>query len=369
MLWSFQMRIAVYSNPDLSLALGIFLASIVSFWLGIVSEKLTRSYFKPPPGRATEYRVNLTRLRRVQRWLFAIATLILLVNLAAYGLPPVFRVWGQETLNYVEYGKLKQILNAVTMTLFLSASLEPAKRRRYFTYAFSLCCMMAYATRGFLLVMLMQGLFVFSLRTNARKRTLYWSATATLLIAAILSNMIGNSRAQITSEGFAAYFGIRDAYASWPMALLWIIAYISTPFSNLCWIIHSYRYTGPTLTFLGTLLPAFWSPVPLEAGYLGSPNIIDGVDTYIAKYFLDLSYFGIFFINYIWGIISGFLERGKRLAGNPLTSAVVLAAIAFIFFADFLTFLSIVMELAILGFIQRYVMRWADLNATRNPVT
>jgi hypothetical protein len=35
-----------------------------------------------------------------------------------------------------------------------------------------------------------------------------------------------------------------------------------------------------------------------------------------------------------------------------------LAAITFIFFADFLTFLSIVMELAVLAFIQRYTVRW-----------
>ncbi len=154
-----------------------------------------------------------------------------------------------------------------------------------------------------------------------------------------------------------AYFGIRNTYADWPMAAIWAISYVASPLSNMCWIVHSYHYDHPTATFLGTLLPSFWSPPPLEAGDLGSSSIIDGVHTYLAKYYLDLSYFGIFLINYIWGLISGYLADGDRLTRKPLTSAVLLSAIAFIFFADYLTFLSIVLELWILSFVQRYTMQ------------
>ena len=141
------------------------------------------------------------------------------------------------------------------------------------------------------------------------------------------------------------------------MAAIWVISYVASPFSNMCWIVHSYRYDHPTATFLGTLLPTFWSPPPLEAGDLGSSSIIDGVHTYLAKYYLDLSYFGIFLINYTWGLISGYLADRNRLTRKPLTSAVLLSAIAFIFFADYLTYLSIVMELLVLYFLQRYAMR------------
>jgi hypothetical protein len=359
MLLSFQMHVATYSYPHLSLALFLFAASLISLSLGYATIGFVQGYFKLlPPKRSYGYQISLTRLRRVQWWLIAISISIVLMNFAAYGMPPVFSFWGVETLNYVEYGKLKQVLNTATMALFVSASFEDSRKRKALIYSFSLLCMLAYATRGFLLVMLAQGLFAFSLRTTAKKRTLYSAAFGTVIAAVLVSDLIGNGRSGSTTEAFVGFFGIRDAYANWPMALLWVISYVATPFSNLCWIIQSYPYKGPTLTFLGSLLPAFWSPVPLEAGYLGSTNIIDGVHTYLAKYYLDLSYFGIFLINYMWGLVSGFLQNGNRLARNPLTSAVFLAAITFIFFADFLTFLSIVMELAVLAFIQRYTVRW-----------
>ena len=254
MLSSFQMHIGVFSYPDLSLALTIFVVSFISLLLGYGSVVLVRHYVNLTPKLSWGYRINLTRLRRVQWWLIAISLSIVLINLAAYGLPPVFRFWGVATLSYVEYGKLKQVLNTATMALFVSASfLSRPRRRKMLIYSFSLLCMLAYATRGFLLVMLVQGLFVYSLRTTAKKRTLYATAFGTLVAAALISDIIGNGRNESTAEAFSAFFGIRDAYANWPMIFLWIIAYVSIPFSNMCWIVHSYPYTGPTLTFLGTL--------------------------------------------------------------------------------------------------------------------
>lgn len=359
MLLSFQMHLSTFSYPKLSVALTLFALSFVSLLLGYFVIFLVRPYITPALKRGSQYQINLRRLRRAQWWLIVVALAVVLINLEAYGLPPVFGFLGANTLSYIEYGKLKQVLNTAIMALFVSASFESSKRRKALMYTFSLLCMLAYATRGFLLVMLVQGMFVFSIRTTSKKRTLYAVAVGTMVAAALVSNFIGNGRAtSSTAELLTAYFGIRETYATWPMTLLWVISYIAVPFSNMCWIVESYRHTGPTLTFLGTLLPAFWSPVPLEAGYLGNTYIIDGVHTYLAKYFLDLSYFGIFLINFVWGLISALLNLGNRLAANPLTSAVLLAAIAFIFFADYLTFLSIVMELVVLSFIQRYTVRW-----------
>jgi hypothetical protein len=169
--------------------------------------------------------------------------------------------------------------------------------------------------------------------------------------------VIGNGRYQGTSEMFAAFFNIKPSYADWPMTFLWIISYISIPFSNLCWIIHAYHYSHPTSNFLTTLLPSFWAPPSLEGGNLGSINIIDGVHTYLAKYYIDLWFVGIFTINFAWGLISGYLGVGDRIGQKYLTSSVFLSAIAFLFFADYLTMLSIVMELFILALVQRYVTR------------
>jgi hypothetical protein len=102
------------------------------------------------------------------------------------------------------------------------------------------------------------------------------------------------------------------------------------------------------------MLPGFWAPKPLEIGDLGSENIVDGVHTYIAKYYLDLWVFGIFGINYVWGLISGYLSAGNRLGRNYLTSAVLLGCIGFMFFSDFLTILIILLELTALNLAQRY---------------
>jgi hypothetical protein len=354
MLATFQMHVSIDSYPDLSLALFVFAISLLSLLLGYFTVRAASFCLDYRPKIASSYRIDLVRLRRVQLWLIAVASAIFVLNLAAYGKPPIFGFFGADTLNYVEYGKLKQVLNTAIMALFVSTSFETSKKRKLLTCTFSILCMAAYATRGFLLVMLVQGLFVFSLRTRVSKRTLYLVAGLTVVVAALISDLIGGGRAESTSAAFVAYFGIRQVYAGWPMALLWVISYIATPFSNLCWIIHSYPYSHPSATFLTSLLPAFWSPPPLESLDLGSASIIDGVHTYLAKYYLDMWYFGVFLINYVWGLISGYLSAGDRLAGRALTSSVLLASIAFIFFADYLTFLSTVMELAILHFVQRY---------------
>ena len=212
--------------------------------------------------------------------------------------------------------------------------------------------MLAYATRGFLLFMLAQVLFSFCLTTRVRRRTLYAIAGGTLLGAIVLSNFIGNTRAESTTEAFIAFFGIEKQYATWPLALLWVISYISTPISNICWIVHVYHYVHPSLTFLSSLLPAFWSAEALETQYI-APNVIDGVSTYLVKYYLDLWFYGVVLINVIWGGIMGVMTYRGRISRRMLSSSVLLASIGFLFYSDFVSFLSILMELAVLVWVVR----------------
>jgi hypothetical protein len=176
----------------------------------------------------------------------------------------------------------------------------------------------------------------------------------TLGLAVLIADFIGNGRNSIGTEALLGYMQIKKRYYDWPSAYLWMIAYISTPISNMCWILQSYHYDHPSGTSLYSLLPAFWAPKSLEIADLGNDNIVDGVHTYLAKYYLDLSYVGIFIINYLWGAISGFVSVRNRLTKNYLASAVLLGCIGFIFFADFLTILIVVLELLALGLAQRY---------------
>jgi oligosaccharide repeat unit polymerase len=367
MLVSFQMHISVNSYPDLSLALFVFALSSISLLLGYYTVRAATYCLNHTPKIAPHYQIGLLRLRRVQWLLLSVAIAIVIMNFAAEGKPPIFGLLGDDTLNYMKYGKLKQVLNTAVLAVFVSASLETSKKRKYLVYCFSLLCMLAYVTRGFLLLMLAQGLFVFSLRTRINKRLLYLVASTTLIVAVVIAGLIGNGRSASTSQAFVSYFGIQPAYADWPMILLWAISYVATPFSNLCWIIHSHPYTHPSATFLTSLLPAFWAPPPLESTDLGSSSIIDGVHSYLAKYYLDLWYFGVFLINYVWGLISGYLSVGDRLASRALTSSVLLAAMAFMFFADYLTFLSVVMELLILHFLQRYAIKEITVQNVTRP--
>jgi hypothetical protein len=109
--------------------------------------------------------------------------------------------------------------------------------------------------------------------------------------------------------------------------------------------------------------------VSLEAGDLGSDNVVDGVHTYIAKYYLDLWWLGVFGINYIWGLISGFISAGNRLTRNYLISAVLLGCMGFLFFADFLSFLIVLIELAVLAFGQRYFTVECPVTDERHATT
>ena len=146
---------------------------------------------------------------------------------------------------------------------------------------------------------------------------------------------------------------IKTKYYDWPTAYLWLVSYVSSPISNMCWILRDYPYDHPTAGFLYSLLPGFWEPKATDFD-LGSHNIVDGVHTYIAKYYLDWWFLGIAGYNYLWGLISGWLTLKDRITRLYLVSAVLLSCIGFMFFSDFLTILIIVIEIAALAYGQRY---------------
>ncbi len=149
MLVSFQMHFSVDSYPDLSLALSLFALSFSSLLLGYFTVRAASRCLGHLPDVAQHYRIDLTRLRRVQRWLVAVALAILVINLITEGKPPIFGFFGADTLNYSNYGKLKQLLIVATMALLVSTSFETSRKRKFLAYTFSLACPLAYATRGF----------------------------------------------------------------------------------------------------------------------------------------------------------------------------------------------------------------------------
>jgi hypothetical protein len=354
MLVTFQLKISYTSYPYISLALGLCAISLLSFSIGYATVHSAARAIGYRPVGAAAYQIDRTRLRRFHFACFTVTAVVIAINWKLYGKPPIFGFFGADTLAYGEYGSLKQALFPAFMSLFVTAPLETSRIRRWFWYTFGPLCALVYASRGYLLILLFQMLIVFSIRTTLSKKKIYMIALATLSCAVALSNFIGNGRMSEGSTALLAWMQIKRAYYDWPTAYLWMVSYISSPLSNMCWIVRVYHYDHPSGAFIYSLLPGFWAPTSLEAGDLGSQNIVDGVHTYLAKYFLDFSWFGIFGINYAWGLISGFITLNNRVTRNYLTSAVLLACIGFLFFADFITFLLIFLELVVLGLAQRY---------------
>ncbi len=358
MLGTFWLRISYSSFPDFSVAFALFLVATGSFLLGYGTLRwsyIARRY--SPKAIGQTYRVKLRGLRWLHIGGVALVLTIMLINLKLYGLPPVFAVLGNvETPDYQEYGSLRQPMFAALLILFISAPLEPSVWRRWALYFFAPSCFLIYGSRGYLLIMLFQSLAVFSLRTRKSKVFIYGCAALTLVTAVLMSNLIGNSRNSLGIEALLGYLQIRVKYYDWPAAYLWVISYISTPFSNMCWMIKVFPYQHPSLQFLYSTLPGFLSPAsPDQAPDLGSEKIIDGVHTYMAKYFIDFWYFGIVGINYVWGALSAAMTAGNRLTRNSLLSSVLLGCMAFMFFTDFLTILIVMLEMLAAWCIQRYL--------------
>jgi hypothetical protein len=356
MLSTLLLRISYLSFPDFSVGLFLFALASISFVAGFWTLSLVYKAMRYNPWSSDPYSINIARLRRFHLASVIVVLSIMLMNVKLYGLPPIFGFAGVDTLTYQEYGSLRQPLFTLIMVLFVSAPLESSFWRRWALYLFSPACLLIYVSRGYLLIMFFQALAVFSLRTQLSKKKIYVIAGMTFAVALLASNAIGNGRSSIGVDALLGYLQIKPAYYDWPAAYLWLISYISSPISNMCWIVRVYQYQHPSWNFIYSALPGFWSSLSLEqVADLGSEKIIDGVHTYMAKYFLDFWYFGIVGINYVWGLISAFLNAGNRITRNFLASGVLLGCMAFMFFSDFLTILIIILELGLVIVLQRYI--------------
>jgi hypothetical protein len=354
MLTAFQLHISYTSYPDLSLAAILFAASLLSFLIGYFTVRTAYFSLGQVPRGPSHYRIDLKKLRRFHLLVLGIIFAIMFMNWKLYGLPPIFGFLGADALDYMEYGSLRQVLFPSILLIFVSAPLETSHLRKGFLFLVAPLCLLIYVSRGLMLIMLFQALVVFSFRTSLSRKRIYLVAASTLVCGLLLSDFIGNGRNNLGSAALLGYMQIKREYYSWPTAYLWVASYISTPLSNLCWIVRVYPYEHPSLSFLQSALPGFWTSKSLEVADLGSDMIVDGVHTYMAKYFLDFWFFGIFGINYLWGLIAAYMSAGDRLTRKYLPSAVLLGCLGFIFFADFLSILYILVEFFAITLAQSY---------------
>ncbi len=353
MLGTLVFRVSYDSYPEIGLPILLFVGSMLSLWAGYAWIH-SGSETDASASRGVDYVMNVTRLRRLNNILAFIALAIMLVNLKLEGLPPIFGLLSFDTKVYLEYGRLKQLLFPVLITLTVNSFLEPSRGRKVLFCTFGLLAQLFYITRGGILGTLLQIFFVFSMTTRLNRRKLMMAATCVIIGLTIVADVIGNNRT--TQECFYAVLQIRQEYRDWPMIFLWVISYFSIPLSNLCWIVHTFHFRSPTIGFIYPALPSFWIPAdPHEAFINGNSHIIDNVHTYLAPYFLDFSFAGVLMANFALGAVCAYVMR-RGLSRNFLTSAVFLSCVAEIFFNDNFMPLSTLLLLAIQAGVQRYIL-------------
>jgi hypothetical protein len=354
MLVCFQFHISYVSYPDFSLAFLIFAISFVSFLCGhfailLLSSLTTKS------SQVAYYRIDIGKLRRFNLALSCAALPIIVLNLVTSGIPPLFGFFGANTESYIYYGKLRQFLFPLLVTLFVNSLLDTSRRYKALYCSFAFFFLLCYVARGSVMIMLLQALIVFSIRTSLPKGKIYLIALCGAVGAAFLVDIIGSNR---TGDlGFFLYMQIKTEFQQWPTVYTWIISYVSTPLSNLCWLVNLAHFEHVTGSFVYQLLPHFWEPVDPHLGIEESSNIIDGVHTYLSNYFLDFSYFGVIWINLLVGMVSGYCSVANRISRKFLACSVFLSTIGFMFFTDFFLYLQTFIELGIQCLAQWYFVK------------
>ncbi|MDR3745857.1 MAG: O-antigen ligase [Acidobacteriaceae bacterium] len=354
MLTSLWFKITVVSYPNFSLPVLIFVASLLSFLLGYY---LIRGLYRKHVNSCASacYQIEVTRLRRFNLILACAALPIIIYNYVVSGLPPFFGFFGLDAKSVNSYGRLEQLLAPILMSLFVNAFLDVSAKRKAFYAIYAFSWMLFYGARGGIIFMLFQALVALSIRTSMSKKKIYLIALASVVCGGVFFGVFGNYRT--TNAILFAGMRIKPEFQEWPTIYVWIISYISTALSNLCWYVDLARFDHATWTFSYTLLPSFWVPENPHVAMLTSSNIVDGTSTYLASYFLDFSYFGIFLANLLLGIASGIASVANRIGRNFLFWSVFLSCMGFIFFWDFFATLSVIILFSIQATAQRYFIQ------------
>lgn len=354
MLASVRFRITEVSYPDFSLPILICLASVVSFLIGYSVVRII--CWNSTNSRVTNfYQIDISRLRKFNFVLACSALSIIAFNLFTSGIPPFLAFFGFAAKSSYDYGRLKQLLIPILMALFVDAFLDCSRRRKIFYALFAFIWLMFYLARGGILLMLFQALIVLSIRTSLPKKKIYFVAAAGVGLAGAFFGILGSYR---TSDAILmAGMHIKTEFWHWPTIYVWIISYLSAPLSNLCWYVRTAQFDHITWSFAYTLLPAFWYPPGVHNDISQTTNIVDGVSTYLANYFLDFSYVGIVLVNILIGMISGFASVANRISRKFLFWSVFLSCIGFMFFWDFFASLEMLILLGIQAHAHRYFLR------------
>ncbi|HEY1803791.1 MAG TPA: O-antigen polymerase [Terracidiphilus sp.] len=345
---SFHVSYVIY--PQFGTPILICVVSIGSLLLGYFASS---AILDPDTSNnaAVAYGLDVTRLWHLNLLFCALASALIGFNWFTSGPPPLIG----DPASYLIYGKLKQILFPLLACIAVNATLDPSRLRRAFFVTFGFVWLALYVTRGMMLATFLQMFFLFSLRSNMSRKKQYSMFLGALAIGIAGMTVIGNLRT--AHDVFIGFLQIRNEYSDWPMAFLWPVAYISIPFSNLCWVVSHGASHGPTLSFLYPLLPSFMAPSDPFTDVYSGLNMIDNASTYLQAYALNFGYLGIYFVNLLIGLGFGWLVR-RAFPRHILILTIFLTATTQVFFSDNFLLLSTGVQVFLQFWVQQKCLLW-----------
>lgn len=350
MLAALSIHVTYVTYPGMALPVELFALSAVSMLCGyLITTMLLRK--KAVSQYPMRYVLNTSRLVRVNLLFCAVAIMIIAFNWAAEGAPPALG----DPSSYLTYGRFRQLLFPLLTVITVNGFLDSSRIRRVIFALFGFLCLAIYITRGLMVVTLLEVFFVISLTSTMSKRKLYGLCTMGAAFTIAFATILGNIRT--AHLVFLEFLQIREKYFGWPMASLWLTSYISIPLSNLCWILKTVQYHGPTLAFLYPLLPSFIAPMDPHIAIHNDLRIIDGASTYLSVYALDFSYLGAYAANILLGAACAWVMN-RGLPKYFLVSALFLTCISFICFSDMFSPLSTIVQVTLLLIVQKKCIRW-----------
>ncbi len=359
MLGALAFHITDVSYPTMGIPLALFGMSTVSFLAGYAFTWLIRKTRRRDPGtQSCLVEVSVRRLRWCTNIMVLLCCVIIVANIRIDGLPPIFGFFSFDATTYEQYGRLKQILFPLLICTFVDAVFDPSIVRRVGLMLFSFVTLVAYVTRGTVLIALCQIVIVLSLTSVLRKKNIYIRGLLVATVALGVATLIGNARTPL--DVLVEYLQIKQAYQHYPTTFLWLITYLSIPISDMAWIVRNYHFVHPSWTFAYPLLPSFVVPTNLDRSLLEQCDcIIDGVHTYLSEYYLDLSFAGVVLINVLIGVAAGYISA-RGVSRMLLASSVFLTCIVFMYFSDTFLDLSTVINIAAQLVVMKYCFSLRD---------
>ena len=351
MLVTLAIQVTYVSYPDLWLPVGLFVLSSLAMLAGYYATKLLLNRRNGERSEPARFLLDVRQLAHLNMIFCAVALLIILFNWVNEGPPPAV---GDPT-SYLTYGRFRQLLFPLLTVITVNAFLDTSRLRKLFFAGFGMFWLAIYITRGLMVLTFLEVFFVFAMTTKISRRKLYLLSLGGVAVIIAGATLIGNIRT--AHAVFLAFLQIREKYVDWPMASLWLTSYVSIPLSNLCWMLKTIPYHGPTFAFVYPLLPSFLAPVDPHLAIHSDLRIIDGASTYLSEYVLDFSYLGAYIPNILIGSASAWVvERG--LPRQFLVSAIFLTCISFICFSDMFAPLSTLIQVLIQSVVQKRCLHW-----------